>query len=414
MNRRRFLRTCGAAALGATAGACAQPLSFEDGVFNPCLPGPLPATLREHALVRAAWDGVDPRAFRDCHAHVAGVGDGGTGVWISPQMRSLWHPWQSLQRKFYLNAACTEREGRVDDDYVQRFETYLESFPPGAKVMWLAFDYYHDDTGARRDDLSAFHVPNRYAAALARRAPARFEWICSVHPYRADALEALAQAVADGARAVKWLPSAMGMDPASSKCDRFYDALARLKLPLLTHGGTELAVHGGKVDELNNPLRLRRALERGVRVVIAHCASLGEAIDLDRGPNGPSLPAFTLFARLMDEPRWRGQLFGEISALTQLNRMDALGEVLAREDWQARLVNGSDYPLPGVLPIYSLRRFVEGGLLTEAEAPVLSELRRYNPLLFDFVLKRTLKKDGRRLAAAVFESRRIFDMRPSR
>jgi mannonate dehydratase len=64
------------------------------------------------------------------------------------------------------------------------------------------------------------------------------------------------------------------------------------------------------------------------------------------------------------------------------------------------------------MPIYSLRRFVEHGFLAEAAAPVLSELRRHNPLLFDFVLKRSLRKDGRRLGAAVFESRQAFSMRP--
>jgi mannonate dehydratase len=72
------------------------------------------------------------------------------------------------------------------------------------------------------------------------------------------------------------------------------------------------------------------------------------------------------------------------------------------------LINGSDYPLPGVVPLYSPRRFVEQGYLDENEAKVLSEIRRYNPLLFDFVLKRSLVKHRRRFAPAVFESRRIF------
>jgi hypothetical protein len=40
--------------------------------------------------------------------------------------------------------------------------------------------------------------------------------------------------------------------------------------------------------------------------------------------------------------------------------------------------------------------------------PVLSEIRRYNPLLFDFVLKRHLVAKGKRFAASVFETRRFF------
>ena len=57
--------------------------------------------------------------------------------------------------------------------------------------MVLAFDFHYDQDGARRGDLSAFFVPNRYAAELAQRFPNQLEWICSIHPYRADAIDEL-------------------------------------------------------------------------------------------------------------------------------------------------------------------------------------------------------------------------------
>jgi uncharacterized protein len=406
MNRRLFLCALGAGVIG-FAGGCG--LSFEEGLFNPCLSSPLPEHLRNHDLVRAAWSGIDPTQLWDCHAHVAGVGDGNTGVWITPQMKSLLHPWQSLQRRFYLNAACAEQPGKVDEEFVRQLSRYIDAFPSGAKAMLLAFDFHYDESGAKREDLSAFYVPDRYVAELARRMPDRFEWICSIHPYRHDAIAALDWAAANGARAVKWLPSAMGMDPASAKCDRFYAALARLNLPLVTHGGAEEAVHGGKFHELNSPLRLRRPLDHRVRVVVAHCASLGAHIDSDRGSEGPSVEAFTLFTRLMDESRYEGRLFGEISAVTQANRIGTpLETLLVRADWHPRLINGSDYPLPGVMPLFSLRRCVEKGFLNEPQAAVLSEIRGYNALLFDFLLKRSVTKDGRRFAPVVFESRRLF------
>jgi predicted TIM-barrel fold metal-dependent hydrolase len=406
VDRRTFLRLSSIGSVGLIS-ACG--LSLEEGLFNPCLSDPLPERLRNHELVRAAWDGIDPSQFWDCHTHVAGVGDGGTGIWITPQMRSLWHPWQGLQRRFYLNAACTEREGRVDEDFVSRLVQYLEAFPAGAKAMLLAFDFHYDESGQRREDLTPFHVPDRYAAKLARGSRARFEWICSIHPYRSDAVEALREAAKNGARAVKWLPSAMGMDPASARCDRFYETLVRLKLPLLTHGGGEQAVHGGEFHELNNPLRLRRPLDHGVRVIVAHCSSLGEHVNLDRGPSGPRIEAFRLFARMMDDSRYEGRLFGDISAVTQANRMGApLAMLMLRSDWHLRLINGSDYPLPGVMPLFSTRRFVEEGYLTDSQAETLAEIRRYNPLLFDFVLKRSLARDGRRFSPVVFESRRLF------
>ena len=43
----------------------------------------------------------------------------------------------------------------------------------------------------------------------------------------------------------------------------------------------------GNPRRIGNPLRLRRALDAGVRVVVAHCASMGQDRDLDAGANGP-------------------------------------------------------------------------------------------------------------------------------
>ena len=57
---------------------------------------------------------------------------------------------------------------------------------------------------------------------------------------------------------------------------------------------------------------------------------------------------FDLFLRLMDEKRYEGLVFGELSAMTQFNRSGNLRMMLAREDLHERVVNGSDYPLPAV------------------------------------------------------------------
>jgi mannonate dehydratase len=219
----------------------------------------------------------------------------------------------------------------------------------------------------------------------------------------------LAAAARGGARAVKWLPSAMGIDPGSERCDEFYEALARFRIPLITHAGMERAVDA-EAQELGNPLRLRRALEHGVRVVVAHCASLGQDRDLDRGENAPLADSFELFARLMGEPEWEGRLFGDISAMTQLNRVGPpLARVIERDDWHARLLNGSDYPLPGVMPLYSTQTIAEQGFIERTAAPVLRSIREHNPLLFDFVLKRNLRWQGKRLSDSVFQTRPFFE-----
>lgn len=285
---------------------------------------------------------------------------------------------------------------------------------PGFKLLLFAFEQTHDSAGRPRPERTAFHVPNHHARDVARAHPTYFEWACSIHPLREDCVEALENAARDGARAVKWLPPAMGIDPASPACDRFYSALARLDLPLITHAGEEKAVHGAGEAGWGNPLRLRRALDHGVRVVVAHCASLGSDQDEDHGRHGPQVSSFSLFARLMGEARYEGRLFGDISAITLRNRqLSTLRQLLEQDDWHPRLLFGTDYPLPGILPLVSLRRLAAEKMLPDAAVPVLEILREHNPLLFDLVLKRQLHAGHRRLAASIFETRRFFDRKPA-
>ncbi|MBI3150237.1 MAG: amidohydrolase [Betaproteobacteria bacterium] len=397
------------AAIGAATLLSGCDFSLSEGIANPCR-ARLPAALAEHPLVLAAWRGLRIDQVWDCHAHLFGTGDSRAGLWVNPQMQSLLSPLQLVQRLFYLNASCAhDAPGRVDESVVERLLNLVDGLRPGVKLLLFAFDWAHDERGRHLPERSTFHVPDAYARQVAQGHPGEFEWVASIHPYRADAVEALEQAAAGGARAVKWLPPAQNIDPANPRCDAFYAALTRLELPLITHAGEEKAVHGSDAQILGNPLKLRRALDAGVRVVVAHCASLGHGADLDAGASAPARENFELFLRLFGEARHEGRLFGDLSALPQLNRLRVLPRLLAHPEWHGRLLNGSDYPLPGVMPIFSVDRLVEERLLEAAAAPVLKALRAHNPLLFDLVLKRSLAWEGERFAARVFETRPFFD-----
>lgn len=404
MNRRSFL--AGSLAL-TTEAAFAMGSGPDAKWFNPC--GKLSSDLLRHELTRAAFDGLEMRQVWDCHAHLLGFGESGGGAWVTPKMQTPLRLAQYARFHFFLNAACVDPDGgNVDNEFVARLKALLDDFLQGAKAMVMAFDRVHDLDGKPRQDDSAFYIPNAYAERMAARFPDRLEWTASIHPYREDAADAVDQAVKAGAVAVKWLPPAMGIDPASPRCDRFYDAMARHDLPLITHGGAERAVEGAHQPLLGNVLRLRRPLERGVRVVVAHCASVGEDIDLDRGADGPRVESFVLFERLMAERAHEGRLYGDVSAMPQKNRMDRLPAVLAHREWSGRLLNGSDYPLPGVLPLFSIDEFVARGWLKPAVGEHLRRLRAGNALLFDFVLKRHLEIDGARFGNATFETARVF------
>jgi mannonate dehydratase len=390
----------------AAAGTAAWRYWPEQGFWNPCH-AQLPRRLANHDLVRQAWEGIDPSQFWDSHSHLIGTGDSGSGIFVNPATDSLLNPGQYARRLFFLNAGCVhDAAGSVDRAYVERIRNLIDGMRPGVKLLLYAFERAYDERGEPDVPHTMFHIPNAYARDVAKRHPESFEWAASIHPYRKDALEALEQAKRDGALAVKWLPSAMGIDPASPQCDRFYVSLNKLNLPLIAHGGLERAVLGREAHDFSNPLRLRRALDAGVRVVVAHCASMGEDRDLDRGANGPYVESFSLFVRIFEKYR---NAYGDISAMTQVNRAGpALARVVENEAWHARLLNGSDYPLPGVMPIFSVDYLVSLKMIEARAADVLREIRLHNPLLFDFVLKRNLRSNGKELAAGVFQTRQFF------
>jgi mannonate dehydratase len=357
--------------------------------------------------VLSAFEDIDTTQVWDGHVHLLGLGDTDSGAWVNPISRNLLHPWRYLQFQLYLNAACLPTQQTTDEGYVMRLSQL--QWGRGSRLLLLALDYTYNEKGERLPEKSAFYTPNAYAARIHQQFPEIFEWVASIHPYRPDCVEALEQAFAQGARGVKWLPPAMGMNPASPLCDRFYETIQRLGIPLLCHGGSERAVGGSNTQAYGNPLALRRALERGVKVVVAHCASQGHSVDTDRGNNAPMIRNFDLFARLMDEKQYEGVLFGDISALSQLKRVEPyLGPVLKRQAWHPRLIYGSDYPLPGVIPLVSLKKMVHENYLTATQADVLAKIRQHNVLLFDFILNRQVRFQGHRFDTPVFHTRSLW------
>ena len=391
--------------------ASALRLDDDTPLFNPC--GRLSNDLRNHPLTLAAFDGLNPDNVWDCHVHLLGLGESGGGAWVTPKMQSAWNLRMYAQYRFYLNAACVDPGLKnVDRDYLLRLRALMADFPTGYRAMVMAFDRTHNEAGKPQLDRSALYLPNTYARDISDRHEARFAWVASIHPYREDAAEAVATCVKQGALAVKWLPPAMGIDPASPLCDRFFEAMAKHDLPLISHGGEERAVEGAHRPAYGNVLKLRRALERGVRVIVAHCASLGRDIDLEKGANGPVMDSFRLFERLMASSEFNGRLFGDISALPQTNRLGYLEPILKHQEWSGRLLNGSDYPLPGVFPLFSVDAFVEKNWLKAEVGEHLKQVRQGNPMLFDFLLKRHLRIDGLKFGQDVFETARAFRRAP--
>jgi mannonate dehydratase len=365
-------------------------------------------------FVGRCFAGIDAARVWDTHVHLLGLGAGGSGCWINPEMQSPAHPIKRFQFEIYSEGIGMTHEETADADYVERLLSLQRSANPRGKLMLMAFDQNVSEDGVERPDLSPFYTPNAYALEVARQHE-EFLPIASVHPYRKDAVDRLQATIESGARGVKWLPNAMGIDPASRRCDAFYERMATARLPLIVHAGLEYAVDASHDQGLGNPLRLRRALDAGVTVVVAHCGSLGAFPDLDQPEtHREEVSSFELFLRLFREESYRTNLFADISTLTQVHHdFDQLRELLRAPELHDRLLYASDYPLPALRFMISPTRLQLAGLLTAGESRICRELFEYNPLLFDFAVARAvrLRENGEAYGflPVVFDTARLFD-----
>lgn len=355
------------------------------------------------ALIEKSFADIKPENLVDHHVHIAGL-DKEQGTTVNARMFSWWKIFDRLKTAIYFSGSGVSDIEQANTQYIQRLVSLIVANKQHGKYHILAFDHNYNDDGTINEADSEFYTSNDYVVSIALKYPDIFVPVISVHPYRKDAIEQLEKFAKHGVRWIKWLPNAHNIDASSPRLDEYYNTMKKYNMTLLTHVGEEKAVHAEEAQKLGNPLLLRRPLDMGVKVVMAHCASLGENDDLDN--IGKKATSFDLFLRMMDIPKYERLLFGEISAITQFNRLPKpLLTLLEREDLQHRLINGSDYPLPAINVVIQTRKLVSYGMISPQERKYLNEIYSYNPLLFDYVLKRTIKhpKTGKSLDKQVFE-----------
>jgi predicted TIM-barrel fold metal-dependent hydrolase len=212
------------------------------------------------------------------------------------------------------------------------------------RAVALAFDGVHDAAGAPDPGRTYYFVSNERAARIRDLAPDRLLFGASVHPHRPDALDELDRVRALGAVLVKLLPNSHGFDPADPRHGPYWRRLADLGLPLLSHGGFEHTVPV-QDQSFGDPARLRPALDAGVTVIVAHCGGAG------------LFHREETFGAFLELAAAHPNCFGDTSALSNFWRSRYLFELLAPEalaarypavpeEPLARLVHGSDFPIP--------------------------------------------------------------------
>jgi predicted TIM-barrel fold metal-dependent hydrolase len=284
------------------------------------------------------WIAVPARPYRtvepippgivDMHCHVAGLGAGGSGCYVSPKLRNNW------RFKIYLRSFGVTRkevEARGDELIGDRISESLVKSKYVDKAVLLALDGVVDADGQLDTNRTEVYVPNEFVADLAAR-HTNLLFGASVNPKRPDAMERLEWAKAHGAVLVKWIPPIMEINPDDPALIPFYQKLVELNLPLLCHTGGERSFSHAN-EELGDPEKLRLPLSQGVTVIAAHTAWSGKF----QGETGPDR-----LARLMRE---YPNLYTDISALTQINKRGALKAALLKPEFSGRLVYGSDFPL---------------------------------------------------------------------
>ncbi len=276
----------------------------------------------------------------DTHVHVAGLGYGDSGAFINEGMRN------NIRFPFYLWAmGVTEEELEEHGDRIlfDKLSSRIAASQTVGKAVMLAMDGYITDEGVLDKTLTQIYVPNDYVA----RETARFDNLlfgASINPNRRDAVERLRNAHRDGAVLVKWIPSIMNIDPADPRHIPYYQAMAELGLPLLSHTGMEKSFANAR-DELADPLRLILPLEQGVTVIAAHIATTGASEDQDN------------FERILPMFKAYENLYTDISSLTQVNKLGYLARALQVDGLTERMIYGTDWPLqffPLISPWYHI------------------------------------------------------------
>ena len=300
MTRRQFLITSGGAALGAAVG--------------------------NHLTAQAPAVTEPAGPIIDFHVHLFGVGDGGTGCYISEKQR------HHITYPFFTRLLRLRENGRMDEDYLQRLVAMLRASSV-QKAVLLAQDSRYDAQGRPDRENTSFYIPNDYLFRTVARFPGLFIPCVSINPKRGDALDELDRCAELGARVVKIHPSIQDVDPAEARFRPFYRRCGDKKIIVMFHTGTE---NGAETvgNQFSDPARLATALEEGATVVASHSGTSNF--------NEPE----DFFPQILPLMRRFPKFYSDTAVLAEIGRWRALPRMLEDPEIIERCLHASDIPFP--------------------------------------------------------------------
>ncbi len=235
------------------------------------------------------------------------------------------------------------------------------------RLVLLAFDEYRNDAGRAIGPVdkgvrfgSDLYVSNSLVRAMCAARPDRYLFGASIHPYRPGALAALEEVVRAGAVLVKWLPIHQNMSATDDRTVAFLRRAAELNVAMLIHYGGEMSLSRQHMEfesalPMLGVLRDLRAEGRMPTTIVAHVATPSFRWHCRR-----ACDAFVeaLLGEFRDAP-----IYADISALAAFGRTSWLRRFARRRELHAKLVWGSDFPIPVMRWPFSL--MVSGRRLSE-------------------------------------------------
>ncbi len=272
----------------------------------------------------------------DLHMHVGGRGNSTPCKMSRRFVSSPAYLYMVVRSGIPLRDLLEDHDRAIRNTIISR----LNNAPSIDFGVFLALDAVYKENGDVDKRKSHMITPNQYVMDIAKNTQ-KVLFGASVHPNRGkgNGTEEIDKSVENGAVLIKWIPNSQIIDPSNKKHKWFYEKLADQDLPLLCHTGPEHAVPVLKKEyqKLGDPRRLRLALDVGVTVIAAHCASSffpWESSYLKE------------LSEMLEEADRRGwKLYADISAMCTQFRASIIDDVLEKIPHQ-RMVFGSDYPVP--------------------------------------------------------------------
>ena len=268
----------------------------------------------------------------DFHVHLLGIGDEGSGCFLSERQRNFAATGMPAYYPVLLRLLGLTENGQMDRDYVSVLVSQLRQSSI-EKAVLIGQDGRYDEDGILDREATNFYVPNDHLLQVVREHSDLFVPCVSINPKRRDAFEELERCAEAGARVLKIHPPIQDVDPGLDRFRPFYRRLAELDILLMVHTGAE---HGSPIvgDEFSDPKRLLPALEEGCTVIAAHS---GMGTFLDRVDFFP-----TLVDLLDRHPR----LYCDSAVLASTTHWRSIPRILEQGLVLERLVHGSDFPFP--------------------------------------------------------------------